>query len=171
MKPWTSGLFAAWLVTTMGIAGAQQPASPAPPPAGSQPPASSEVLSVVEEEATPVFTRMCTKCHTPDRVLTERRTKTQWEEVLDKMTKLGAAGTDEEWETLQAYLLRHYGRINVNRASVDDLVQILGVSAADGAAIVSYRKANGDFADFDALLKVPGIKTDTLQHHRSAITF
>jgi competence ComEA-like helix-hairpin-helix protein len=104
-------------------------------------------------------------------VLTQRRTKTQWEEVFEKMTKLGAAGTDEEWDTVQAYLLRHYGQININRAAADDLEQILQLSPADAAAIVNYRKAQGNFTDFDALLKVPGINKDSLQHHRAAITF
>jgi competence protein ComEA len=147
--------------------GAQQ--SPAPSPAA--PPASDEVLTVVEEAATPVFTRMCTKCHPPDRILSQRRTKTQWEEVLEKMTKLGASGTDEEWETVQTYLLKHYGRINVNKAQADDLVQILDLTPADASAIVAYRKAQGDFAGFDALLKVPAVNTEKLQHARNAITF
>jgi len=167
MKPWIPGLstalFAAVLITRLA---AQQP-PPAAPPAS----ADTEVLSVVEEPATPVFTRMCTKCHTPDRVLSQRRTKTQWEEILEKMTKLGAAGSDEEWDTVQTYLLKHYGRINVNKAVADDLVLVLGLTADEAAAIVSYRKDKGDFADFDALARVPGLGAQKLQLVRSAITF
>jgi competence protein ComEA len=153
--------------TLVPVGARQQP--PALPPTA--PPASAEVLSVVEEAATPVFTRMCTKCHPPDRILSQRRTKTQWEEVLEKMTKLGASGTDEEWETVQGYLLKHYGRININKALADDLAQILDIAPAEAEAIISYRKAHGDFADFDALLKVPAVNTEKLQHARNAITF
>src|SRR5437868_14531158 len=98
------------LALTLAARVPQAPA--AAPPAQATPTTGDEVLTVVEEAATPVFNRMCTKCHTPERVLSQRRTKTQWEEVLDKMTKLGASGTDEEWETVQTYLLKHYGRVN-----------------------------------------------------------
>jgi len=163
---WVAILGTTAMLAPLGAGQQQPPAQPA-----TAPPASTEALTVVEEQATPVFTRMCTKCHPPDRILSQRRTKTQWEEVLEKMTKLGASGTDEEWDTVQGYLLRHYGRINVNKAQADDLVQILDLPPADAAAIVAYRKAQGDFPDFDALLKVPAVNTEKLQHARTAITF
>jgi competence ComEA-like helix-hairpin-helix protein len=167
MTSTTFGL-SALLVTSIALAGAQDPQSP---PAGAPAQTSTEVLTVVEEEATPVFNKMCTKCHTPDRVLGQRRTRTQWEEVLEKMTKLGAAGTDEEWDTVQTYLLKHYGRLNINRAPADDIALVLGVTPEEAAAIVGYRKEKGEFTDFDALTKVPGVKLEKLQQSRTAITF
>jgi DNA uptake protein ComE-like DNA-binding protein len=36
---------------------------------------------------------------------------------------------------------------------------------------VKYRKDNGDFADFDALGKVPGLSTEKLAPLRDAIVF
>jgi competence ComEA-like helix-hairpin-helix protein len=163
------GLSAALFVASIAIAAATQ--DPQPPQTATPAPASTEALDVVEEAATPVFNKMCTKCHTPDRVLSQRRTRTQWEEVLDKMTKLGASGTDEEWETVQTYLLKHYGRLNINRAPADDIVLVLNLSPEEAAAIVGYRKDKGEFADFDALTKVPGVKVEKLQQSRTAITF
>jgi competence protein ComEA len=151
----------------LGSGQAQQPADQ--PPAASVP--ATETLTVVEEESTPVFTRMCTKCHPPDRVLSQRRTRTQWEEALEKMTKLGAMGTDEEWETVQTYLLRHYGRLNINRAPAEDIELVLHLSAAEAEAIVAHRKEKGSFADFDAVTRVPGVSAEKLQQNRNAITF
>jgi DNA uptake protein ComE-like DNA-binding protein len=36
---------------------------------------------------------------------------------------------------------------------------------------VAYRKANGNFADFDALLKVPDVDAKKLEAHREAVSF
>lgn len=124
-----------------------------------------------DEQATETFKATCVKCHPADRILSARKTRTQWEETLDKMTKLGATATDEEFETVLDYLLRHCGKVNVNRAEATDISLVLDLSKADAESIVSYRKANGDFADVDALTKVPGIDVEKLQKNKDAIGF
>ncbi len=160
---------AAWLVVTIGAAGAQQSPAPIPAPqAVAQAPAD---MALAEDDGTLVFRAMCTRCHAPDRILAERRTRIQWEEVFEKMVTVGAMGTDEQWDTVQTYLLRHYSRVNVNRAPADDIAIILGVPAADATAIVAFRKAHGDFADFDALARVPGIDREKLERNRKAVSF
>ena len=47
------------------------------------------------------------------------------------------------------------GRVNVNRATTKDMMTVLGITDKDAGAIADYRKANGEFKDFDALSKVP----------------
>ena len=133
----------------------------AAPPAAQQP----------DEQAAEVFKTTCTRCHTPDRILSARKTRTQWEETLDKMTKLGATASDEDWTTVLGYLMRHAGKVNVNRAPAKDIALVLDISAADADAIVNFRKANGDFADYDALAKVPGINVEKLEKSKDAIAF
>jgi DNA uptake protein ComE-like DNA-binding protein len=41
----------------------------------------------------------------------------------------------------------------------------------DAEALVAFRKANGNFADFDAVQKVPDIDVKTLEEHKDAIAF
>lgn len=118
-----------------------------------------------------MFTRTCVKCHTPDRIIGERRTRAQWEEELDKMVAKGATATDDDFDTVLDYLLRHYGRANVNKAPAADLVLVLQITGKDADAIVSYRAAHGRFEDFDALAAVPGIDKDRLGQVRDAIEF
>ncbi len=118
--------------------------------------------SADDDKARNVFTRTCVKCHTPERIVGERRTRAQWEEEFDKMVAKGATATDEDFDTVLDYLLRHYGRANVNTAPAADLVLVLQISGKDAGAIVSYRKAHGRYEDFDALAKVPGIDLDRL---------
>ena len=87
------------------------------------------------------------------------------------MMERGAQVSDEDFEVVMDYLLRHYGRINVNKAEAEDLAIVVGVSKKDAEAIVRYRQAQGDFPDFDALAKVPEIDLEKLSKGRDAITF
>jgi competence ComEA-like helix-hairpin-helix protein len=67
--------------------------------------------------------------------------------------------------------VKEYGRVDVNRASPEDLVEVLNIPEKLAAAIVAYRKEHGRFEDFDALAKVPGIDREQLETKRDAITF
>lgn len=118
-----------------------------------------------------LFVQMCVKCHEGARITALRRTKVEWEEIINKMIERGATGTEKEFETVFEYLLRNYGKLNINRATPDDIAIILGLSEKDSQGIVAYREANGAFADFDAVKKVPGIDLKKLEERRDAIGF
>jgi competence ComEA-like helix-hairpin-helix protein len=117
------------------------------------------------------FRRVCSNCHDADRILATRRTRTQWEEVIEKMIDRGAQGTSDDFSTAEEYLLRVSGRVNVNRASTKDMMTVLSITQKDADAIAEYRKANGEFKDFDSLAKVPGIDLEKLNNERDAISF
>jgi competence ComEA-like helix-hairpin-helix protein len=121
--------------------------------------------------AAAVFTKTCVKCHTADRITGQRRTRAQWSEVEDTMVAKGAAASDDDLDTVLDYLVRRYGRVNVNKSAADDVRVVLHLSGHDADAVVAYRKANGPFADFEALAKVPGIDGDQLARMRDAIEF
>lgn len=118
-----------------------------------------------------VFLRLCSDCHDGDRATAGRRSRTEWEEVLTKMVDKGAVGSDQDFEAVLAYLLRNFGRVYINTSTPADLVSVLGTTPTDAAAIVAYRKEHGNFVDFDAVLKVPGIDVKLLEKHRDAISF
>jgi competence protein ComEA len=117
------------------------------------------------------FQAVCAKCHPPDRIVAGRRTKTQWEETLEKMTKLGAAITDDNYDILLTYLVHHYGKVNVNRSTSADIADAVGLTAQEAEKIVRYRDDHGPFVDFDALTKVPGVDVTKLEKNKDAITF
>jgi len=127
--------------------------------------------TTTQDPGEPMFTATCSKCHTPERILAVRRTRTDWEGILEKMTKLGAPVTDENYDTLMDYLLRRNGKVNINRADSKEIALIVNLSAADADTIVKYRTDHGDFADYDALAKVPGIDLKKLEQHRDAISY
>ena len=88
-----------------------------------------------------------------------------------EMIEKGATGSAKDFETVFSYLLRHYGKVFVNNAAPDEIMMVLGLSQKDADAIVSYRKSNGSFADFDAIKKVPDIDVKTLEQHKDAVAF
>jgi competence ComEA-like helix-hairpin-helix protein len=108
-----------------------------------------------QDPAEPIFTATCSKCHTPERILAVRRTRTDW----------------ENYDTLMDYLLRRNGKVNINRGDSKEIALIVNLSAADADTIVKYRTDHGDFADYDALAKVPGIDLKKLEQHRDAISY
>ena len=124
------------------------------------------------DPAYPVFTNVCGKCHPKERVTAMRRTRSQWEEVITTMiTARNAQISDEDFDTVLGYLTREHGRVNVNRAPAPDIVEVLHVTDALASSIVAYRKEHGAFADFDALMKVPGVDREKLETMRDAIQF
>jgi competence ComEA-like helix-hairpin-helix protein len=131
-----------------------------------------EQKSPEDIKAEEMFTRVCIKCHTADRVVGSRRTRSQWEETITMMqTARGAVITDEEFETVLNYLVKEHGRVNINRATADDIVEVLGMTPAVAETIVKYRREHGTFEDFDALGKVPGLDLEKLEKKRDAISF
>jgi competence protein ComEA len=139
--------------------------------AGSRAAAPQASGAAASDPGAATFQRVCSNCHSTDRIVANRRTKVDWEDTLEQMAGKGARATDDEWGQIEDYVLRHYGRVNVNRAPEADLVLILGVPRDQAAAIVSYRQEHGPFAAFDDLAKVTGLDTAKLDAERDAITF
>ena len=124
-----------------------------------------------EERETKAFQKVCNDCHEPDRIVETKRSRGGWEEILEKMIEKGATGSDQDFDLVLAYLLRHYGMVNMNQASPEDIALISGVSAKEADAIVAYRRANGNFKNFEGLTKVPSVDVKKLEEHKDIILF
>lgn len=53
---------------------------------------------------------VCTVCHELTRITSKRKTKEEWSDTVDKMATKGAKASDEEFETIVAYLAAHFGK-------------------------------------------------------------
>lgn len=51
----------------------------------------------------------CFACHSSDMLLQQRLTEKQWTAEVEKMTRWGAAVTNDEKPVLIAYLAKHFG--------------------------------------------------------------
>jgi hypothetical protein len=159
---WTGGL-----VLVAVVAGLSRAALPSA--AGSR--AGGQEAQGSADAAAATFYRVCGDCHDLQTVTASRRERTQWEEVIVEMIAEGARVSDDEFTVVLDYLLKHHGRVNVNRAEASELVAVLGLTESDAGRIVSHRKSHGAFPDFEALVKVPQVDVERLKAQRNAIAF
>src|SRR5262249_39335311 len=122
-------------------------------------------------QAKEALQKICGSCHALDKVTSSRRSRAQWDETLDKMVSLGAKGTEEEFAAIFAYLVRRYGRVNVNAATAGEIAEVVGLSEQEAEVIVKYRQEKGKFDDFEALSKTPGVAVEKLEKSREAISY
>jgi competence protein ComEA len=115
--------------------------------------------------------RDCAECHGPETVTAQRRSRAEWQGVVDDMAGRGAATSEDERKTLVSYLSVNVGRVNVNKASEDELKTIVGLKADEAAAIVAYRVTAGAFKTLDDLKRVPGIDARALDERKDRIVF
>ena len=115
--------------------------------------------------------KVCGNCHTAETVIQTLRTRQEWSDVIDQMSRFGAEASDQEFDQILAYLTRHFSPIRVNKASAKELEAALDVPANVAEAIAAYRVQNGDFKTLDDLKKVPGLESGKIEAQKGRITF
>jgi competence protein ComEA len=123
-----------------------------------------------------VVERMCTPCHGLENVVRARMSKDRWGNIVDDMVSRGATGTDEEIDQVINYLAANFSKsdakkVNINKASAAELTETLDISAADAAAIVSYRTDKGSFKELKDVTKVPGIDAKKIEAAKDRLEF
>lgn len=101
--------------------------------------------------------KICQDCHELDQVIIDRQTKESWKKTVIKMIDRGAEGTDEQFELIVNYLAKNFGRVNVNKATAEEIGAELQLSPSESASVVAYRQKNGDFKEWKDLKKVDGL--------------
>ncbi|MEH6453087.1 MAG: helix-hairpin-helix domain-containing protein [Psychromonas sp.] len=61
-------------------------------------------------------------------------------------------------------------KIDINKASMDQLAKISGIGEKKAQAIIDYREAYGDFVNLTELVKVKGIGESTLKKIEPFVT-
>lgn len=153
-------LVAAVAVRATPVAEARQ--TKAPPP---------DLSKLPDSPHTALFVRLCVDCHEAERTSSRRRTRGEWADTIRQMVEDGADGTEEELAVILDYLLTNFGAVAVNTAKPEDLVKVLALSSTEAESIVAWRAANGPFANFDALSKVPGVDMAKLEARKASIRF
>jgi competence protein ComEA len=73
------------------------------------------------------------------------------------------------------YLVKNFpansGKIQVNKATAAQLVNGVGLTETEAAAVVDYRKKNGDFKSIDDLKKVPDVDGKKWEAKKDRLTF
>lgn len=120
--------------------------------------------------------RVCGRCHSPERAASLHQKRSAWEDTIVKMMKLGAQGSNQEFEAILTYLTAHFGPeapapININTADAVDLEAGLLLLRSQAAAVIEYRNQHGDFKSIGDLLKVPGLDVQKIESKKSRLVF
>jgi len=125
-----------------------------------------------EDEGKALLERTCTRCHKLSAAVGQRNSKGRWSAIVDDMIARGAEATDPEIEKILDYLARNFGpKVNVNKATADQLAGTLEVPKAAASAIVEYREKNGSFKSFEDLRKVPEIDWNSIESRKDRLEF
>lgn len=92
------------------------------------------------------------------RILTvEEREAGETAEVGDSHMAAGSGITDD-------------GKVNINKASVQELTSLNGIGEAKAASIIAYRESHGSFQSIEEIMQVDGIAQGTYEKIKDNIT-
>ncbi|MEQ1759951.1 MAG: helix-hairpin-helix domain-containing protein [Vicinamibacterales bacterium] len=155
------------LLVSAYVAVSASPSSSVGPQA---PPNAEEPLSPEDQAARTTFEMVCSTCHESAIATTTLRTRQEWSAVLDLMVTFGASASDAQFEQVQRYLGRRYGRVNLNRAPADELRFVLDVTPEVAEAIVAYRSTMR-FTAPDDLKNIPGFDAARIEALKTHLQF
>jgi competence protein ComEA len=148
---------------------AQQPAMPVAPAVKGTLPVHSELPA---GEGKDTVMKVCSKCHSPNLILANPMNRQGWEDIITKMSGMGAMATDDEFTTILEYLAKNIiPPINVNKAPTAILISDLALTGKEADAVVAYRTKNGDFKSLDDLKKIPDVDGKKLDDKKDHIVF
>jgi competence ComEA-like helix-hairpin-helix protein len=115
----------------------------------------------------------CSECHGLDQVVQAGMSAADWKATVNRMIRKGANVTPEQIDVVADYLAVYFpgDKTNVNTATADQLKSALQLTAAEAEAIVSYRRANGNFKDLASLEKVTGVDPKKIEAKKDLIAF
>jgi len=121
-------------------------------------------------------TRVCGKCHAVEKAVSLRQDEDGWSDTIAKMVKMGAEGSDDEFNAVLEYLTKNFGPetappININKADSVDLESSLVLTRTEAAALIHYRSEKGPFKSIDDLRNIPGLDFKKIETQKSRITF
>lgn len=123
-----------------------------------------------------VAVRVCGTCHEAERAASLHQDKDGWDATLSSMAGRGMAISDDEYNTVLAYLTRAFPAeaekpLNINTASGIDMESTLGLLRSQAALIIQYRDKHGKFKSLDDLKKVPGLDFSKVEAKKDRIAF
>jgi competence protein ComEA len=131
----------------------------------------AQAQDLPEGKGKDVLEQVCGACHGTDLIASRRATKQGWSYLVDDMVARGASATNEQIQTINEYLSKNLGQVNVNKGPSAELASVLEITSGQADAIVKYRMDHGDFKTVDDLKKVPGLETAKLDSKKDRVVF
>ena len=74
--------------------------------------ASLEAQDLPDGAGKDLVMNVCTVCHDLMRITSKRKTKEEWNDIVDQMATKGAKASDEQFDTIVNYLAKYFGKDN-----------------------------------------------------------
>jgi len=131
----------------------------------------AQAQDLPEGKGKDVVEQVCGACHGTDLIGSRRATKQGWSYIVDDMVSRGASASNEQIQTINDYLGKNLGQVNVNKGASTEIASVLEITSAQADAIVKYRMDHGDFKTVDDLKKVPGLESAKLDSKKDRVVY
>lgn len=121
--------------------------------------------------------RACVGCHKAEELTAYRFTKDEYQIIAYRMGDRGAQATRAELDVIAAYMFEHFPKvedptkINVNKATEQQIADGLGLTNAEAEAVVKYRERHGDFHAWGDLLIIYGVDGKKIAAAKDKMSF
>jgi competence protein ComEA len=121
--------------------------------------------------------RACVGCHKAEELTVYRFTKDEYQTIVYRMGDRGAQATRAELDVIAAYMFEHFPKvedstkINVNKASAQEIATGLALTNEEAEAVVKYRERHGDYHAWGDLLIIYGVDGKKIAAAKDKISF
>ena len=119
----------------------------------------------------------CVGCHKAEELTVYRFTKDEYQTIVYRMGDRGAQATRAELDIIAAYMFEHFPKIedstkiNVNKASAQEIAAGLALTIEEAEAVVKYRERHGDYHAWGDLLIIYGVDGKKIAAAKDKIGF
>ncbi len=124
-----------------------------------------------------IILRACVGCHKAEELTVYRFTKDEYQTIVYRMGERGAQATRDELDIVAAYMFEHFPKvedttkINVNKATAQQIAAGLGLTNEEAEAVVKYRDRHGDYHAWGDLLIIYGVDGKKIAAAKDKMTF
>jgi competence protein ComEA len=121
--------------------------------------------------------RACVGCHKAEEIAVYRFSKGEYQTIVYRMGDRGAQATRAELDVIADYLFEHFPKIedttkiNVNKATAQQIAAGLGLTDDEAEAVVKYRERHGDYHAWGDLLIIYGVDGKKIAAVKDRISF
>jgi competence protein ComEA len=121
--------------------------------------------------------RACVGCHKANELTAYRFSKDEYQTIVYRMGDRGAQASRAELDVIAAYMFEHFPKIedatkiNVNKATAQELAAGLALTDDEAEAVVKYRERHGDFHAWGDLLIIYGVDGKKIAAAKDKISF
>ncbi len=121
--------------------------------------------------------QICLQCHQPAMLLGQHRTESDWKRTVARMATKGVPGTPEQFDAIALYMAKNFGKtedtskLNMNKATADELVSVIGLTPEEAKALVGFRSKHGEFHEWGDMLVIYGVDGLKIEAAKDKMTF